>query len=235
MKDENININLPEGTKEVVVRHGQALPLDPPKKVIIGGLIDAPASFYQVRAGTFEEKQSHLLVDRENLTIKLIIDETNEKGTEVTGTLYLAEELKQFGINKNVYTKKQFSDLLRLNRRYFAKREQYDKIIEQLANFNYSRQIEGENKNDNKGNTRLLVDKKLKQNLESTFRLNIKLFEGQPKVTFDVEILVDVTDADTKFWLESIELNELLESKRDEIFTTQIEEFELSNIAIIEV
>jgi hypothetical protein len=53
--------------------------------------------------------------------------------------------------------------------------------------------------------------------------LTLPVFKGYPAVKFAVEICLDVTDSDAHFWLESVELADLMEKQRDELMQTEID------------
>ena len=78
-----MNINLAPGMNEIIIREGAAPKvLDPkaPVKMNINGTIGAPVEFLKKRinAGQFEQKNCHIIVDREKITIELVVNESDE-------------------------------------------------------------------------------------------------------------------------------------------------------------
>jgi hypothetical protein len=237
---EELKITVTDGTEELVVRTGQASIIDPPVKVMLAGKINAPATFYLARKTVIEkdsgELNAHLKVIRRAYQIQLVLDEKELKGTTVTGQLKVNPDLEAFGVNGNrQFGQKEFTKLLRQNRRFFNDRGQYDKILADLSKFNYSQQKNGVNEDDQRGNSKALLEKKLTHNLQMDFVLNIPLFEGTDAVKFKVELIVDTETPQTAFWLESVDLIELLESVSNELIEKQLGDFTDSGIAIIEI
>ncbi|MDR1222001.1 MAG: hypothetical protein LBL07_03860, partial [Tannerella sp.] len=94
-EDKKIAVNFPEGTNfaEMVLREGPAIGLldpRPPVKTKLSGIISVPAEYLKkrVKAGQFTQERSHLIVNREEIHLSLIINEDDEylRG-QIDGTL----------------------------------------------------------------------------------------------------------------------------------------------------
>ena len=95
--------NIAPGTNEVIIREGAApKALDPkaPVKMDVNGTINAPLEYLSKRIDTINQKQCHLIVNREKITIQLVVNESNEytRGT-IAGTLQYHPKFEEFGIN----------------------------------------------------------------------------------------------------------------------------------------
>lgn len=107
MDNEKLNINLAPGMEkaEMVIRHGAAIPqLEPksPVKTDLHGVIGVVQEYLAKRVDThqFTQERSHIIVNRENITIELVFNENDEyeRGT-VKGKLEMHPKFKEFGIN----------------------------------------------------------------------------------------------------------------------------------------
>jgi len=128
MENEKLQVVLHEGQTELVIREGKAkniLDVKPPVKIALVGVIGAPTEFLERRfphnktaayavepiiiEQHFDPTRLHVLVNREDVKITLVIDEHDEykRGT-VIGSLELHPKFVEFGINskKNVGAKR---------------------------------------------------------------------------------------------------------------------------------
>ena len=233
MADEKIQLNVAEGVSEIVYRTGTALPAVPPVKIAVNGLISAPAEFFVKRKP--EIKSSHVVVDRTQRKIILCVDESNYYGTLIAGTLKYNAELSEFNINKNkLYTLKELTQLLRTRRMYFPDKEEHSMAISALNKFYAKMMIELKDADDRKGNSEKSTKRETELNSPLSFKLDIAIYEGQPKSKLFVDVLVDISDSQAKFWLESVDLIELEFKLAEEVINTELEKFG-NEIVILEV
>lgn len=137
-----MNINLAQGMNEIIIREGAAPKvLDPkaPVKMNINGTIGAPVEFLKKRinAGQFEQKNCHIIVDRENITIELVVNESDEytRGT-IKGTLQFHPKFIEFGINTGkVWSPFDFSMFCKMNRAFFADKNVNMTLVSACKNF----------------------------------------------------------------------------------------------------
>lgn len=105
MQNEKMVINLAPGQNEIILREGAAPKvLDPkaPVKINIEGIITAPCEFLnkRINAGQFEQKDCHIIVNREEIKISLVVNESDEyKRGVVVGKLQYHPKFIEFGIN----------------------------------------------------------------------------------------------------------------------------------------
>ena len=233
---EKLNITLENGISILEVRQGDALPLEPTKIVSIGGQITAPADFFKARATEIKPLGAMLVISMEQGVIKLNADETNPRGAVISGSLKDNKDLAGFNINTgNLYPKKGLQELLKRRRMFFADRAEYDKIMVQLEAYTYSQTANGTDNDDKRGNTKFLKEKTHYDNLQKNFYLIVPLFEGTEPVRFMVEIGVDTSTAETRFWLESIDLLEMQKNAKEKLINEQLEAFRDSGIATLYV
>lgn len=185
----------PIGSKEYVIREGRAIELREPVKVVILGNIDAPLRWLSKRRDCIDQKESHVVVNREELCIKLRCVETDFYGTEIRGKMELSQEYNTFAINKGQYiTNFEMAELIKMNRSFFENRMVAMKLVSELQNFRAKVDKEIENSNNNRGDRRMLVNQVVQSNLPEAFNLNIPLFKGMKKATIQVEVYVNPND-----------------------------------------
>lgn len=232
---------LPGDINSVVeIRSGQALELREPKSVHISGDINTVASFIAQRLSatvspkkeenffapslqTIWANRSYIEVDKERMSIKLILDAESYYGGTVTGTLELTEDVKQFRINSNqTFKREEIVKLLRFNKRFFPNQEVYTSIVAAFSAFTGTANVDVKSSSDNRANREAALKVVSNSNLPNEFILAVPVFKGIPPFDFRVEICYDWTDGGFSFWFESPELKEMIETKKDAIFEEQL-------------
>lgn len=229
-EESKINVTLPESAKELIIREGAALPAKEPVKVVIIGTIDAPALFAAHHKPNVEF--AHVVVNRDNMEIKLYCDENNCYGSEITGKLSLSTELAEFGINTSkTYTPDQLGDFFKMRRFAFEKVEDAMKIISELKNFEAKVETVLKEKNDNRGNTTSLKQQIVDSNIPASFRLKLPVFKGTEKQSIEVEINITTR---YECSLISPALAEGIAAVRDELINKPVIELKESGYLVIE-
>lgn len=245
METEKIQINLPENTPrvEVILREGQAVKeLEPkaPIKTYLKGVIGVPYEYILKRIGKtqFSEDRSHIIVNREKISISLIIHENDEylRG-EINGYLELYPKFVEFGINSNkLWTPADLGMFIKMNRSFFPNRDENMKLVSELMNFNatVSNKIDRSIKEngDRTDNFAQMVN----SNLPSSFKIEIPIFKGQKPEILEVETFAQINGREVSFVLLSPSANQTLESIRNQVIDQQLEQIRLiaPDIAIIE-
>lgn len=247
MENEKLQINLGHGvTKaEVIIREVakvNELDVKPPVKVKINGTIGAPYEFLQRRlsdTSQVEVLRCHVLVNREEISIELITNEHDEylRGI-VTGRLENNPKFKEFGINTGkVWTPTELGMFCKMNRAFFADRQENLNLVNQLMNFtatvNNNIQRSVKETGDRTDNFAQVVD----SNLPKTFALNIPIFKGLPAEKIEVETFAQINGRDVAFVLLSPGAKQSEEEIRDQVIDQQLEKIReiAPQIAIIEV
>lgn len=112
--------------------------------------------------------------------------------------------------------------MLKMNRIYFADRDENMAIVSSLEKLRVRVTQEIENGNDFKGNKKHLFEQNVQHEIRLQFTLVVPLYKGQEKKSFLVDVNFDITDGNTVFWLESVDLKELMETERIRIIDSQI-------------
>lgn len=217
----NVEVKYPG---EYIFRTGQALPAKPRADVAISGLIDAPSRFYLSKKELYDWRRGHVRVTADEIT--LIWGEHETEGrVEVCGELTLNKDLQNFKINKqHTYSHKELSQFLKMNRVWFADKDENIKVVSNLERFKARVTQEIESGNDMKGNKKYLFEQNVTHELQLKFTLSIPVYDRR-SLTFEVEILFDITDGNTKLWLESRELAELMQKEKEAIIQFEVSKF----------
>lgn len=196
--EQKFEVKLPEGMSyaTVEVLEGIALPKREPQIVNIDGTLDAPLKWLEKRVDTINEKECHIIVDRENMSIDLHIAETNPYETIITGKLSFHPVFLKFGINSGVYrTPLEMAEFFKMNRSAFDNRQQAMELVSQLRGFRakVDKQVESDY-NPNKGDKRVLISQAVDSNVPPSFKLNIPVFKGENPVVLEVETYFNADD-----------------------------------------
>jgi hypothetical protein len=229
MKDfeEKIQLSITDGGGEVVIRHGEALPMVKPIPIKIVGQIHAPAEYLAKRGKYLNRENTHLLIDEQNARIELVLLDNTELKGNVVGKMMVNPEYEAFRINKAEWdSPKELGEFLRKNRAYFTDREKMSELIMSLLNFKAKVEKELERSDDKRGNKRDLVEQRISTDVPSTFMLTMPLHKGGEPSKFEVELFFDVRDAGCKLSLQSIEAQEILRAEVQEAILQQLPAFE---------
>ena len=206
---ENIALKIESTNGELVIRTGNALPLEVPKRLIISGEIESVEKFLCKRSETIKKETANITIDEPNLKIMLTVDEQSERGMVVIGKLIRNPDLDIFCINQEkILNQKELANLIRKNK-YFFKDKDNSALLKSIENFVFNKTLTGKTIDDRRGNAEKVLSSTLNQSVELSFFLEMPIYQNLPNVIFPVQIYVDVTDAGARFWLESVELFEL--------------------------
>lgn len=250
MDPEKLNIFFPEGKDkaELIIRQvndevKKELPIQEPDTVSISGNITAIFDFLEKRWNAEDNQinhcRTHILVDRDKLNMKLIVNETDKRERKsVVGKIVLSRQYEDFGINdKENWDPMDLGNFFRINRTYFASKEENMALVAALKGFRAKvhQTVEREEK-DNGGKTdvfRQVVD----STLPKAFSIKIPIFKGTEPSNINVEIIAHVHGREFELELISADAAAIVEECRDKLFDEQIAKIrELApEIPIIEV
>lgn len=235
MEPEKLNIVVPEsGKAEVIIREGSAPELIkpmPPVKTDLKGTIEAPAIFLSKRLLILNEvdraefqAKSHILVNRENMTITLIINESDHytRGS-VVGELKVHPMFVKFGINQDFdWEPNRLGHFFKMNRAFFENLEDNMKLVSVLKNFNAKIDSMVEKQSEQSGGFKDNYSAVVTSNLPMGFNLSMPLFVGGKKEFFEVEFDATVNGRAVFLNLISPGANATLELVRDTAIDEQL-------------
>lgn len=236
MKDQEINIHVSEGTHELVIRHGQAELLRDPESIAVAGAITAPREYLEKKLATkatngsllYDPAYTTLYVDREGKQLTLLLNEKNPLGDSIKGKLEESKELQLLQVNSDKrWSVQDLKRELKKVRFMFADRDENVAIIAALEKFNATVTTHLTQHSSNRGDSHNAIERVVSGiDWKNTFKLNIPIFKGGPKHVFLVEIAVDATDANVRFFLDSPDLYDLQAQVLEAAIEAEVEYFE---------
>jgi hypothetical protein len=222
-------VNDPEnyqGGKELIIRTGDAVQIDKSRDVILTGTITAPFEFFGKRKHLHSNESSYVVINRAGLSLTLVCDERSPVQTKVVGQLKPNSDLVLFRINKSdKWQVKELMNFLKMNKYFFAEKEECISIVTRLMNFNARFDTEIKNIDDHRGNALISLEKKLTSEMPLGFTLSMPIYIGMESRKFRVEICVDISSSNVQFWLESSDLREIELTERDAAIEEQRAKF----------
>ena len=250
-----MNINFAEGeaVKELIIREtnhvNEPLPILEPKKVRIEGTISAPFAFlkkrwnapmvFQTEEPQIDHARTHLFVDRNNMKIVLVCNETDERnGMVIAGHIELSRQFKSFGVNMDVqFGPEDLANFFRINRSYFKDRAENMVLVSNLKAFRAKIETEVEREKKDNGSVTDVYKKVVNSNLPGSFKVCIPIYKGAAPEEIEIEVIATVNGRDVALELISPDAASIVEEVRDKLIDEQLKliaEF-APEIPIIEV
>lgn len=245
---KGVNVVLPSDYNgypiEVIMRNGDAPDLlapNYPVKTDLKGIIATPLGYLQQRVdtGQFDQKRCHIIVDRDKISITLIINEDIEetRGT-ISGSLSMHPKFEEFGINNGkVWTPVELGMFFKMNRAFFPDKAANMKLVHELTNFTATINNKIERQVKENGSNTDNFSQVVNSNLPEKFTIQVPLFRGTPAETIEVETFAKINGREVAFILLSPGANQIVEEIRDKVLDEQINQISTvaPDIVIIEV
>ena len=246
MNSEKLQVNLAPGVDkvELTIREGAApekLGELPPVKIEIYGTIGAVVEYLgkRVATGEFEQKDCHILVDREHIQIALITNETDAyKKRYISGKLEEYPQFKAFGINTaREWTPSELGLYFKMNRVFFKDKNTNMQMVSQLMNYTAEINSKVERAVKECGSMIDNFSQIVNSNLPKSFTLEIPLFKGMAPEVIEIETFARINGREVKFVLMSPGALMILEDIRNKVIDEQLSLIReiAPEIAIIEV
>jgi hypothetical protein len=220
---------LEKGISEVVIRTGSALELKNPDPIFIKGAIDAPSRFVAKRNHTFEKDKSHALVNRQEKSILLVVNETDVLNrVKISGAIEISRDFEKLGINSGKqYKPQELSKTLKMLKSYFPNIVEYSKVVQALKNLNAKVSKDMQDLNDDRGNTTKSMIQVVESNCPENFTMKLPLFKGNyENVEIEVEILLEVVSSEIYCYLESVNAQMTMDQISTELIDVEIKKIE---------
>lgn len=232
MQNEKMQINLGQGTTtaEVIVREVDKvneLPVLEPEKVNISGTIGSILSFLEKRwgcDGQIDHEHTHIVVDRDNLTMMLVANETDTRNMiTVIGRLQLSRQFAAFHINDGyAWEPIALSQFIKMNRAYFADRDTNMKLVSVFKNFKAKVNTDYERDRKENGSFTDNYSQIVDSNMPDRFSVTIPIFKGTPVKTVEVETYATIDGHDVTVQLVSPSAQQVVDETLDAIIDEQI-------------
>lgn len=246
MENEKLQIVLGKDVQkaEVIIREGQAvkeLEIKAPVKQQLKGTIGVPLEYLKKRVSTeqFTQELSHLIVNRNQILLKLVINENDEyhRG-EIIGVLEHNPKFLEFGINTGkVWTPVELGLFFKMNRSFFPDRTINMKLVSELMNFSATVNNKIERSVQENGGRTDNFAQVVNSNLPESFKLKVPIFKGMESEMLEIETFAQINGREVAFTLISPGANQTLEDIRDKAIDEQLNSIKevAPNLAIIEI
>jgi len=213
-----------------------------PVKTNLSGTIGTVVEYLtkRINAEQFMQKDCHILVDRENVSITLVTNEADEykRGT-IKGALAFNPSFVKFGINdaRKTWQPAELGLFFKMNRAFFADKSENMALVTTLMNFTADVNVKMERSFKENGNRTDNFAQVVNSNLPDKFTLEIAIFKGMPAEKLEVETFANVDGRDVSFILLSPGANQTLEDLRNKVIDEQLDKIKeiAPEIAIIEI
>ena len=213
--EEMAKESITSGGKVMFLRTGELPKIETKRGVGYSGTLESVVDFAKKRA--FEEQEAHLEINYSAGTATLVTREQYDSGITIKGSLIPGSALSRFRINTgDTFSLESFAKLVRQNRLYF-KDQDNSTLLKSIEKFNASRKIQLKNENDRRGNVNASLVAECQQTILESFILTIPIFEGYPKTDVKVDVFTEVTDNGVSIELESVDLTEQIEVKKENL------------------
>lgn len=227
-----MQINLAPGVEkaEIILREVSKvneLDVKAPVKLKLTGVLGCVAEFLAKRKGETDQinqVRSHIIVNREDISIKLVFHENDEYLTgSVQGSLSIHPKFEEFGINTGkVWTPTQLGMFFKMNKAFFPDKSENMRLVAELMNFTATVNNSIERSAKENGDRSDKFEQTVNSNLPKSFSLKIPIFKGMSPETLEVETFAQINGRDISFILLSPAANQTTEEVRDQAIDEQL-------------
>lgn len=232
MQNEKMQINLDKDCQkaEVVIREVDKvneLPVLEPEKVNVSGTITSIFSFLEKRwecEGQINHEHTHIIVDRDNLSMTLIANETDARNKMViVGKLQLSRQFMEFHINDGyVWEPLVLSQFFKMNRAYFSNRDENMKLVSIFKNFKAKVNTDYERDRKENGSYTDNYSQIVDSNMPDRFFVVLPIFKGTKAQSIEVETYATINGHDVTVQLISPSAQQIVDETLDAIIDEQI-------------
>lgn len=232
MQNEKMQINLDKDCQkaEVVIREVDKvneLPVLEPEKVNISGTITSIFSFLEKRwecEGQINHEHTHIIVDRNNLSMTLVANETDARNKMViVGKLQLSRQFMEFHINDGyAWEPLVLSQFIKMNRAYFSNRDENMKLVSVFKNFKAKVNTDYERDRKENGSFTDNYSQIVDSNMPDRFSVVLPIFKGTEAQSVEVETYATIDGHDVTVQLVSPGAQEVVDRTLDAIIDEQI-------------
>ena len=232
MQNEKMQINLDKDCQkaEVVIREVDKvneLPVLEPEKVNVSGTITSIFSFLEKRwgcEGQINHEHTHIIVDRDNLSMTLVANETDARNKMViVGKLQLSRQFMEFHINDGYgWEPLVLSQFFKMNRAYFSNRDENMKLVSVFKNFKAKVNTDYERDRKENGSYTDNYSQIVDSNMPDRFSVVLPIFKGTKAQSIEVETYATINGHDVTVQLISPSAQQVVDETLDAIIDEQI-------------
>lgn len=225
-----INLDKDCQKAEVVIREVDKvneLPVLEPEKVNVSGTITSIFSFLEKRwgcEGQINHEHTHIIVDRDNLSMTLIANETDARNKMViAGKLQLSRQFMAFHINDgHAWEPLVLSQFIKMNRAYFSNRDENMKLVSVFKNFKAKVNTDYERDRKENGSFTDNYSQIVDSNMPDRFSVVLPIFKGTAAKTIEIETYATINGHDVTVQLVSPSAQQVIDETLDVIIDEQI-------------
>lgn len=225
-----INLDKDCQKAEIVIREvGKVneLPVLEPEKVNISGTITSILSFLEKRwgcEGQIDHEHTHIIVDRDNLSMTLVANETDARNKMVVaGKLLLSRQFLAFHINDGfAWEPIALSQFIKMNRSYFADRDTNMKLVSVFKNFKAKVNTDYERDRKENGSFTDNYSQIVDSNMPDRFSVVLPIFKGTAAKTIEIETYATIDGHDVTVQLMSPSAQQVVDETLDAIIDEQM-------------
>lgn len=196
--------------------------------------IEGPTIFLLHRGSEYDEP--YVTYDYQNGEIIVETNPGHPHSTTICGRLVKSDPLKRFGINTDTkFSRKDLMKVFKFNRRFFTSLEECGNIVAKLSNLEVKANQEIKKADDERGNIAFKFEQLVSSELPESFNLNIPIYVGTRPVEIPVDLRFNVAGSAIEFWLESPELETILEDFSEELIDEQIDQIRENGFLCLEL
>lgn len=225
-----INLDKDCQKAEVIIREVDKvneLPVLEPEKVSIKGTIGSIFSFLEKRwgcKGQIDHEHTHIIVDRDNLSMTLVANETDARNKMVVvGNLQFSRQFDTFHINDGyAWEPIQLSQFIKMNRAYFSNRDENMKLVSVFKNFKAKVNTDYERDRKENGSYTDNYSQIVDSNMPDRFSVVLPIFKGTEAQSIELETYATIDGHDVTVQLVSPGAQEVVDRTLDAIIDGQI-------------
>ena len=213
-----------------------------PLGIDITGTIGAVQEYLakRVDSGQFNQKDCHILVNRDKGSIHLVFNERDAyKQGQVKGVIETNPKFDEFGINdaSRVWQPAELGMFCKMNRTFFPDRSENMKLVSKLMNFTATVNSSLQNGVKQSGDRTDEFSQTVDSNLPASFRLKIPVIKGGMPEEIEIETFAKISGREVSFVLISPDAAALVEDVKANAIDEQLAAIRETapDIAIIEV
>lgn len=224
MKNE---VNVIANSQGLELREGPAPKLVEFKTYNFEGTIACVSEFIRQRIELNEILPNNCVIEYsiDNGFIRLNESFQDNRMSTVVGTLHKHKLLTGLSIN-NDNTGWDHKKLLKLFKKYamyFCSPEEHTQLISKLKDFSAKATRTLKDSDDQLGHAITTIETKAETDLPEEISLKIPLFKGHEPVEITLSLFVNVSGSVLQFYLESFDLDQVLEDHKKDIMSKELE------------
>jgi hypothetical protein len=234
MKPE-LNLQLVGDT--LTIREGKALELKEPVKVSVTGIMGSVSQFIEKRFQTFSFLKAHVIVNRDDMFVKLVVNEEDHYQTTITGSIQVSPEFSKWGINQDKrYHSHELALKIKMSRYQFVSLEKAAELVNVFQNLKAKVNREIEHADNNRGSLKKNFSQIVTEmTIPEKFEIITPIFKGDEKRTIPVEIVIEPESLTCS--LISPDAVDIVARERDNMINAEIAKIVAiaSDLAIFEI